>query len=410
MLEFLACSLITILPDFLFRRYAQGKRMGIEINLFTVWYELRWGITACAMLTISLITLVFYYHPTTTNVTSFFRTVTILSEGGGRVQEVYVVNNQDVNAGDKLFKLDASTQKAAIETAKRKIEEIAATAVVAQSDLASAIGSITQATGALKQAQDELDVKQTLFDAGSSIVNEREVIRLKTARDGRAGTLAAKIADKESVEAKINTLLPAQKESAIAALKEAEVSLSKMTVYASISGTVTQFGLQLGDYINPILRPAGILIPKGSGTELFQAGFGQMAAQVVHIGVIAEMTCISRPFKIIPMIITDVQDSIASGQIRPTDQLVDIQDRARPGTITVFMKPLYEGQIDKIPPGSKCIANAYTSKHDALENEDLSTPRWVLYHIIDTVGLVHALILRIQALMLPVQILVFTGH
>jgi multidrug resistance efflux pump len=410
MLELMFCALFTVLPDYLFRRYAQGKRLGVDIDIFSVWYELRWGITACAMLTISLITLVFYYHPTTTNVTSFFRTVTILSEGGGRVQEVYVANNQDVNAGDKLFKLDASTQKAAIETAKRKIEEITATAVVAQSDLASAIGSITQATGALKQAQDELDVKQTLFDAGSSIVNEREVIRLKTARDGRAGTLAAKIADKESVEAKINTLLPAQKESAIAALKEAEVSLSKMTVYASIPGTVTQFGLQPGDYINPILRPAGILIPKGSGTELFQAGFGQMAAQVVHIGVIAEMTCISRPFKIIPMIITDVQDSIASGQIRPTDQLVDIQDRARPGTITVFMKPLYEGQIDKIPPGSKCIANAYTSKHDALENEDLSTPRWVLYHIIDTVGLVHALILRIQALMLPVQILVFTGH
>ena len=300
------CALFTVLPDYLFRRYAQGKRLGVDIDIFSVWYELRWGITACAMLTISLITLVFYYHPTTTNVTSFFRTVTILSEGGGRVQEVYVANNQDVNAGDKLFKLDASTQKAAIETAKRKIEEITATAVVAQSDLASAIGSITQATGALKQAQDELDVKQTLFDAGSSIVNEREVIRLKTARDGRAGTLAAKIADKESVEAKINTLLPAQKESAIAALKEAEVSLSKMTVYASISGTVTQFGLQPGDYINPILRPAGILIPKGSGTELFQAGFGQMAAQVVHIGVIAEMTCISRPFKIIPMIITEI--------------------------------------------------------------------------------------------------------
>lgn len=404
------CALFTVLPDYLFRRYAQGKRLGVDIDIFSVWYELRWGITACAMLTISLITLVFYYHPTTTNVTSFFRTVTILSEGGGRVQEVYIVNNQDVNAGDKLFKLDASTQKAAIETAKRKIEEIDATNFVTQSNLASAIGEVTQATSALKQAQDELDVKQTLFDGGSTVVNEREVIRLKTARDGRAGTLAAKIAGKESVEAKINTLLPAQKESAIAALKEAEVSLSKMTVSASISGTVTQFGLQPGDYINPILRPAGILIPKGAGTELFQAGFGQMAAQVVHVGVIAEMTCISRPFKIIPMIITDVQDSIASGQIRPTDQLVDIQDRARPGTITVFMKPLYEGQIDKIPPGSKCIANAYTSKHDALENEDLSTPRWVLYHIIDTVGLVHALILRIQALMLPVQILVFTGH
>ena len=103
MLELLFCSLLTILPDFLIRRYVQGKRIGVEIDMFSVWYELRWGITACAMLTISLITLVFYYHPSTTNVTSFFRTVTILSEGGGRVEEVYVINNQAVKTGDKLF-------------------------------------------------------------------------------------------------------------------------------------------------------------------------------------------------------------------------------------------------------------------------------------------------------------------
>lgn len=45
MIEFLLCSLVTILPDYLFRRYRQGKRIGHEITFFTVWYELRWGIT-----------------------------------------------------------------------------------------------------------------------------------------------------------------------------------------------------------------------------------------------------------------------------------------------------------------------------------------------------------------------------
>jgi hypothetical protein len=48
MLELLFCSLLTIFPDYLYRRFAQGKRFGREITLFTVWYELRWGITrAC---------------------------------------------------------------------------------------------------------------------------------------------------------------------------------------------------------------------------------------------------------------------------------------------------------------------------------------------------------------------------
>ena len=41
MLELFLCSMLTILPDFLFRRFVQGKRLGHEINLFSVWFELR---------------------------------------------------------------------------------------------------------------------------------------------------------------------------------------------------------------------------------------------------------------------------------------------------------------------------------------------------------------------------------
>ena len=78
MLEFLLCSLFTILPDYFFRRYAQGKHWGQEIDFFTVWYELRWGITACALLTVALITLIFYHHPSTSNASPFFRTITVI--------------------------------------------------------------------------------------------------------------------------------------------------------------------------------------------------------------------------------------------------------------------------------------------------------------------------------------------
>ena len=79
MLEMLLCSLLTILPDYLFRRYVQGKRIGKEITFYSVWFELRWGITACLILTVGLITVIFYNHPSTTNVTLFFRTVPIVS-------------------------------------------------------------------------------------------------------------------------------------------------------------------------------------------------------------------------------------------------------------------------------------------------------------------------------------------
>ena len=63
MLEMLFCSMLTILPDYLFRRYVQGKRLGREITFYSVWFELRWGITSCIVLTVGLITVIFYNHP-----------------------------------------------------------------------------------------------------------------------------------------------------------------------------------------------------------------------------------------------------------------------------------------------------------------------------------------------------------
>ena len=109
------------------------------------------------------------------------------------------------------------------------------------------------------------------------------------------------------------------------------------------------------------------------------------------------------------MVVIEVQDLIASGQVRASEQLIDAQQMTVPGTITVFLEPLYEGGLDGVPPGSSCIANAYTNNHDLLDDPGLSTSKWLFLHVIDTVGVVHAIILRIQALLLPVQTLVLSG-
>src|SRR5262252_8797919 len=124
MLELMFCSLLTILPDYLYRRYVQGKRFGKEITFFSVWYELRWGITGCLMLTIGLITMIFYFHPSTTSAAVLFRTVPIVPEIPGRVEEVKVDFSAPVTKGTVLFTLDSSKQKAAVETARRRIDEV----------------------------------------------------------------------------------------------------------------------------------------------------------------------------------------------------------------------------------------------------------------------------------------------
>ena len=410
MLEFLICSMLTIFPDYLFRRYVQGKRIGHEITLFTMWYELRWGITSCLILTVALITVVFYYHPSTSNVRSYFRTVTILPEAGGRVSEVNVVTHQDVKAGDVLFKLDPERQEAAVITARSKVVEVDASFEVTKAEVAAAQGMVGQAQGAYDLVADNYRRQKELLDRGSAAAREAEVDRLRNQLNARQGDLDAAMANLKAVEEKLRVLLPAQKESAKAALAQAETELEKMVVYAGVSGRVEQFTLQVGDIVNPLLRPAGILVPGDSGQERYQAGFGQVAAQVVKPGMLVELGCQSKPFAIVPMVIVKVQDVIPSGQLRPSDRLIDPQDNARPGTVMAALEPLYPDGIDDLLPGSTCLANAYTSNHDRLAEEDLGTGEWLFLHMVDTVGLVHAIVLRLQVLILPIQQLVFSGH
>jgi multidrug resistance efflux pump len=257
---------------------------------------------------------------------------------------------------------------------------------------------------------DELETKQELNRRSPDTVARREVERLQNVVDGRRGALDAAKAAREGALAKLTTLLPSQKALAEAAREQAQVELGKMVVYAGVSGRVEQFALRVGDIVNPFMRPAGVLIPTEAGRGKLQAGFGQIEAQVMEVGMFAEVSCLSKPFEVFPMVVTGIQDFIATGQFRAGEQLVDVNQLKAPGSILVFMEPLYEGTIQDIPPGSSCIANAYTNNHDKLQSEDLGQVQRLYLHMVDAVALVHAMILRVQVLLLPVKMLVFSGH
>jgi multidrug resistance efflux pump len=410
MLELMFCSLLTILPDYLYRRFVQGKRFGKEITFYSVWYELRWGITGCVILTVCLITVIFYNHPSTTNVTLFFRTVPILPETNGRVAEIFVGNSGPIKKGEPIFRLDSSKQESAVETARRKIAEVDAEMTVARVDVTKAEGQLKEAQSNHQQTLDELEAKQELYRRNPGNVPFREIERLQERAKGQLGAIDAATASKQSVEARVSSLLPAEKASAEAALSQAQVDLDKTVVRAGVSGRVEQFVLRVGDVVNPLMRPAGILIPEGAGQRGLQAGFGQIEAQIMKEGMIAEVTCVSKPFTVIPMVVTNVQDYIAAGQFRGGEQLIDLQQVTRPGTLLAYLEPLYKGGLDGVTPGSSCIANAYSNNHDIIVAKDTGTLRAIMLHAVDALGLVHALILRLQALVLPFQTLVFSGH
>ncbi|MGN6747971.1 MAG: HlyD family secretion protein [Xanthobacteraceae bacterium] len=410
MLELMLCSVFTILPDYLYRRYAQGKRFGKEITFYSVWFELRWGITACVILTVLLITTVFYNHPSTKNVTLYFRTIPIVPETNGRVAETFVGFSGPVVAGAPIFRLDSSKQQAALEAARHKVAELDAQAVVAQADVVKADGDLKQATSARQQTLDELETKRELYRRNPGNVPFREIERLEVRAEGQLGEIAAATAAKQGAQEKVSTLIPAQKKSAEAELAQAQVDLDKTVIRAGVDGRVEQFTLRVGDVVNPLMRPAGVLIPDTAGSRGLQAGFDQIEAQVMTIGMAAEITCVSKPFTVIPMVVTAVQDFIAAGQFRGGEQLVDPQQVTRAGTLLVTLEPLYKGGLEGVTPGSSCIANAYSNNHETIVAKDTGFLHGLALHVVDALALVHALILRLQALILPFQNLVFSGH
>ena len=82
----------------------------------------------------------------------------------------------------------------------------------------------------------------------------------------------------------------------------------------------------------------------------------------------------------------------------------------RPADVLAILEPLYPGGLDQVIPGSNCIANAYTSNHEALSDPATGTLRAIALHGIDAVGVVHAVLLRMQTLLLPFKVLVLSGH
>src|SRR5215467_3787755 len=222
MLELLLCSLVTILPDYLYRRYVQGRRLGKEITFYSVWFELRWGITGCLILAVSLITVIFYNHPSTNNVTMFFKTVPIISETNGRVAEVYIGTSGPVTKGMPLFKLDSSKQEAAVETARRKIAEVEAQMAVARADVQKAENQVKEAEAAHQQTVDELETKEELYKRNPGNVPFREIERLQVQAEGRLAAIASATAENRGAGSRFTRFPPPKKEAAKASWVEAK--------------------------------------------------------------------------------------------------------------------------------------------------------------------------------------------
>ena len=216
-----------------------------------MWYELRWGITACLMLTVSLITVVFYYHPPQQCGPLQDNP---LPEGGGRVEDVFVKAGEAWRLAIRC--LVCWTPRRLRElTSLSQLDQIASAFAQAEVQLGAAKATLVQAESALAQSENELSKKQELSSRGQQLVSKIEIERLENTVAQRRGGVQAAKANITAVQTQISDVLPAQRKSAERQLEQAQVALDKTVVYAGVDGQVAQFALQRGDYVIPYYAP-----------------------------------------------------------------------------------------------------------------------------------------------------------
>jgi multidrug resistance efflux pump len=117
--------------------------------------------------------------------------VPIVTDRIGRVAEVHVGVREPVLAGTPLFRLDSTREGAAVEVARRRIEEVNAAQAVLEADRLEIAGRIAEAEGSLQQALDELRVREDLMARGSSAITAREVEQMQNTAAARRGAVDA---------------------------------------------------------------------------------------------------------------------------------------------------------------------------------------------------------------------------
>jgi len=368
-------------------RYYQLRRRG---EAMTVW-NMRTAVFLWAILAFFLFVVIYYFHPKSYSGLVPFRTVSVVAQTSGPVTEIAVRNWQKVSAGDLLFRIESSAQKAALKQAEAEFDKITAAEAKASDTLKVAQASVIEANASLEKLKGDLKNAQALF---ASNAGTKDAVRLaESAFQIGEADLAAAQAQLSLAQADISQTLPAQRKATEAAVESARVALNMTEVRSFTDGIVTQLSLSVGSAASTlILSPAMVIIPDRPDDLPLRvtAGFSQVARSAIYEGMPAEIACdsnigLSFSNTVLPARIVHIQPAISRGQVTPGGRLVELNGRAPRGSLLVYLELEHKEQEKIMLDGTGCVVQAYTNNLDGFTG-----------HLIAATGVVKAVGLRLR--------------
>lgn len=186
----------------------------------------------------------------------------LASRVGGYVTAVEVEDNQNVRAGDVLFRIDDRDYRARLAQAEANVEAAVARLANADQEIRLQHISVGQADAQRRAAVADLTLarqtnerRRALVDAGfvtRAQVDESDAARLR-AEAGLSASTASTDAQRQRID-----VLAAQREAAVAAIAQAEaarelarIDLENTVVRAPISGVVGNRQIRVGRLVAP---------------------------------------------------------------------------------------------------------------------------------------------------------------
>lgn len=208
--------------------------------------------------------------------------IQVSSDVAGLVTKVYVQDNQTVKKGDRLFSLDTERQKLNVEQAKSDVIKAQAGLAQAEASLAQAQATFLKAKTNIQFAEKDAARYRQLMDGA---ISKQERDRIFASRDQAH-------AEQEQAKATIaqaQANIKQQKSLVDVAQNQvhlAELNMNRSEILAPANGTLSNFAVQVGDYIQ-IGQPITAMIDR---RQLYVVGyFEETKLNRIHIGDQAEI-------------------------------------------------------------------------------------------------------------------------
>ena len=188
--------------------------------------------------------------PYTTQARVHALVVPVASQVSGIVVDVFVANNEYVEAGQELFRIDPNTYQLAVETAQANMQSARQATGASGASVDAARASVESARAALVRANQDAVRLRRIKDEDPGAISDRRIEQAEGSVSVAMAQFAAAEANLEKARQDLgetgdqnSKILQAQ-----AALDQAELDLSRTTIRALSNGLLTDVRVDRGNF------------------------------------------------------------------------------------------------------------------------------------------------------------------